>query len=82
MTDPIPLAVVPFKAEVDADIVRVLEDYLDMARRGELAGVAIAGLCSDERTATTWSKATRHLALVGALERLKFRMLSSMPSPD
>lgn len=56
-----------FRVEAQEDVVRILEQWLELARAGELVGVAICGVREDRVTTTTqWSTSTSFPTLVGA----------------
>jgi hypothetical protein len=55
------------QSSAQADVVRVLEHWLERARSGELASVAICGVLSDRiTTSSQYSASTSFPALVGA----------------
>jgi len=66
-----------FRDEVNQAVVDILEEALDRAKRGELAGVAIASVKSDKMTASTVFAKTDSLpALIGAVAILQNRLLT------
>lgn len=64
-----------FAAEVNAEVVAVLQEALERAQNGELAAVAIASVRSDKMTATTrFAKSDCLPALLGAVAILNRRL--------
>jgi hypothetical protein len=58
----------------NAEIIKILEEWLDRAKSGELAAVAIAGARSDGGQTTEFNSGTNsHLTLNSAIATLAFR---------
>ena len=55
--------------------VATLENMLDQARKGELTGVAVAGVDLEGFTHTAFEGGENIALLIGAIERLKYRLL-------
>lgn len=55
--------------------VTALENMLDMARKGGITGVAIAGVDSEGCTQTAFEGGENIATLIGAVERVKYRLL-------
>lgn len=62
--------------EVRSDVVRALEELLERAKSGEIQGLAYACATIDNCVSTGFTKSNAHSAILGGLERVKFRMLS------
>lgn len=63
--------------EVQADVVERLRTLLEKAEAGEIQGFAFAGLSVDGMTITCATKNDNQAMLIGAIERVKYRMLAS-----
>lgn len=61
---------------VNAEVVKMLETWLEAAKAGEVLDVAIAGLDSTRMGRTQFSPTTDFFKMVGLVEELKHRMLS------
>lgn len=64
-----------YAAQANESAVRVLEEWLEMAKRGEIIAVAIAGLTADRAAMTHISATDPFVALAGAVSILQHRML-------
>lgn len=71
-------AIVTKKAEVHEDVVKMLENALELARKGELTGIAIAGEYRDGCSYSCSSKSLNKLVLIASMEIIKFRMINSL----
>lgn len=76
MAEPLTL-VPPAKAEVDKDLVSRLEYWLELARKGEIAGYAIIAVNRDETTTSSFSASDDRLKVIGAVDWLRYRMLKA-----
>ncbi len=65
-----------WRGQVKADVVERLRELLAMAESGELQGIAYAALAADGMIVTGCSKSDDQMAIVGGLERIKYRMLA------
>lgn len=57
-----------------SDVVRLLEEMLEEAKRGEFIGVAIAAVTADQSSRTRWSRCDNTILLDGAVMRLHHRL--------
>ncbi len=65
---------VTHQEEISKETVAILEDYLEMAKQGQLIAVAICGL-SPDKSATHQASSTDHqITLLGGVARLLHRM--------
>ncbi|BEV44408.1 hypothetical protein [Afipia carboxidovorans] len=71
------------KPAADADLVRVLEEWTELARTGELQAVGICGVKSNGRITTEWNGASRgHLmSMISAVSTLQFRIMLTNIEP-
>jgi len=67
-----------WKQEVQADAVRLLEEWLAMAKSGELQGVALAGVRIGERQMTAFSKSENRNILIAGMTQCTYRMCRMM----
>lgn len=58
--------------------IKALEEWLDMARSGEIVGVALAGLCADHMTRYGVAGKVGSYGVIGALEMAKADLISDM----
>lgn len=72
------------KPQADPDLVRMLEEWTERARSGELRAVGICGVKAGGGCSTEWSGAAKGnaLSLISAASVLHFRMLSTHIGPD
>lgn len=63
--------------QLQQDLLAKLEELHADAERGELLGVALVGLYSEDRFGITWVGNTPIPHMIGYLEFLKERMISS-----
>jgi hypothetical protein len=56
--------------------VKTLENMLEIARKGEIVGVAIAATDREGYTHTSYEPGENMATLLGALERLRHRLLT------
>ena len=71
-----PIELVTFQATVNQDIVAMLEQYLDEAKRGEISMLALAGIRPDHSCVTQSSGGERVQSLLGAIVILQNRILN------
>lgn len=75
MTDAPPLKLIPkANAEVDADIVEVLELWLEKAKAGALDGLAIVSINRDGTFSSTFSQNNSRTHLLGALAHVQHKI--------
>lgn len=55
--------------------VKALENMLAQAKRGELTGVAVAGVDAEGFSYSAYEGGENIATLIGAVERVKFRLL-------
>lgn len=60
--------------EISREVVSILEDYLEMAKQGEITSVAIAAVLSDGAVMHQASTTDQQPILLGAVTRLLHRM--------
>lgn len=65
-----------WKQAVQTDVVERLEELLEMAKSGEITGIAYSSSCADGMTLTGYTKTENRLQIVGGLELVKYRMIS------
>jgi hypothetical protein len=66
--------------KISEETLAILEDYLEMAKRGEIVAVAVCAVCPDG-TATHQAGANDYqVTLLGAVSRLLHRMQISADS--
>lgn len=63
------------KPAVDADCVKALEDWLEMAKRGEIVGVVMLGNMPDSNTVHRWSGEMQLSRAMMVLEQFKLHHL-------
>jgi hypothetical protein len=63
------------------EVIEVLEEALDSARRGEITAIAGAWLTANEK-AFTFEAGNRFTALVGGLELAKYDMIRKVEALD
>lgn len=56
------------------ETVRVLEEMLARAKRGELRSVAIVGVTDQDNCLTVWNSDNQYYTLLGAASWLAYRM--------
>lgn len=65
-------------SEVQQSTVELLEEWLAMAKTGELQGVALAGVRIGERQMTAFSKSENRNILIAAMSHCTWRMHALM----
>lgn len=65
-----------WKQEVQADVVERLAELLEMARSGELQGIAYAAVSTDNMVVTGFTKNNNQSAIIGGLARVQHRMIA------
>lgn len=63
-------------------VVKVLQDALARARKGELSSVAVALVERDGTSQWDWSMAPNISTLIGAVERMKADLIRSTDDED
>lgn len=63
---------------ISPDVIEHLTMVCEMVKNDQVSAVAIATLNRDGSISTVWSKSPNVPALVGGVERLKHRILTSM----
>lgn len=67
------MSVIEVDLSPNDNAIRVLEDALEAAKRGEIQVVAIASLDRNSVYSSAWSKTSHSKpAMIGAIENLKF----------
>lgn len=61
-------------AAISAEVVAVLEDYLQMAKRGEITAIAVAAVEPGGTVVHQASASDQQVLLLGAVTRLLHRM--------
>ena len=69
---------VKFRPEVNETLVGRLEELLEAAKRGELAGGAFVGPCRDGSIITAYAKSENRLLEIAGLHRLLHRLNLAM----
>ena len=69
-----PLSIVPRTKLVENDIVERLEHFLQRAKAGELKGMALAYVTTDDAIGTSWSRSEAAGTLMGAVALLQHRL--------
>jgi len=64
----------PWRKECIADVIRILEDQLDKAKKGEISSVAIAMTVPGKCSGTIFSKTDDLSSLIGAISVLNYRL--------
>lgn len=84
MSEPIKLVTQPdsLKAAVNADIVARLEGWLERAKAGELAGLAMMATLHDGGTTTNFSLNIDRMQFAGLLATVQYRMLKACDDAD
>ena len=59
---------------ISKETVAVLEDYLEMAKRGEIVAVAVCGVMPDGAVTHQASSTDHQITLLGGVSRLLHRM--------
>jgi hypothetical protein len=60
--------------DIAEDVLAILEEALERAKKGEVKAVAIAEVCHDGSTVHSWSKGDGLSALQGAIFRMLYRL--------
>jgi len=63
---------------VSPDVIEHLTMLCDWVRDDEVSSVAIAIVTRDGSMRTVWSKPPSYPALIGAVERLKYRLMQAI----
>jgi hypothetical protein len=71
------LAIEPESA-VSPDVIERLTEICDWVRDDKVSSVAIAVVHRDGSTSTCWSTPPHYAALIGAVERLKYRLVRAL----
>lgn len=77
------MKVVPFpdpSQTAEPDTIKLLEDFLELARKGEITHVAIAALHADRSTSTAYVSGII-APLTGAVSYLLYRLHRKMEEP-
>lgn len=73
-----PVKLVPKdQADANQSVVARLEQTLELAKAGELSGVAIVAIRADGGNYSTYSATTDRLRLIGLLDWVRYRMLTA-----
>lgn len=68
--------VVNFQAEASVDVVELLSNFLESAKKGEYVAVAIAAVRNDSTVTVGFSKAGRAAVLLGGVSYLAYSINS------
>jgi hypothetical protein len=68
------------REEISKETVGILEDYLEMAKRGEIIAVAICAIAPDGAATHQASANDHQITLLGAVGRLLHRMNTNADS--
>lgn len=60
--------------EISKETIGILEDYLEMAKRGEIIAIAVCGVMSDGAVTHQSSSSDNQMTLLGGVGRLLHRM--------
>jgi hypothetical protein len=63
-------------ARINQQTIAMLREWLEMSERGEIHGVVLAGLCADGETMSAGTENESISALLGALDILRYRILT------
>ena len=66
------------RPEPNETCIKALEEWLDMARSGEIVGVALAGLCADRASRYAVAGKVGSYGMLGALEMAKADLIADM----
>lgn len=62
--------------EHNAQAVAILEEYLEMAKKGEIEAVAIVGLRPEGSCSFVWSSTERFTLMAGGIAVLQHRLIA------
>ncbi len=68
----------PHTKEPGDNVVQRLEQALELARKGELANIAMVAVCNDGDVMDCWANQSNALTMVGGLESLKFEFMNGV----
>ena len=68
----------PAIKEPGDNVVQRLEQALELARKGEIANLAIVAVCNDGDVMDCWANQSNAHAMVGGLESLKFEFMNGV----
>ncbi len=68
----------PATKEPGDNVVQRLEQALELARKGEIANLAIVAVCNDGDVMDCWANQSNALTMVGGLESLKFEFMNGV----
>ncbi len=68
----------PHTKEPGDNVVQRLEQALELARKGEIANLAIVAVCNDGDVMDCWANQSNALTMVGGLESLKFEFMNGV----
>lgn len=63
-----------FLKEIHGDVIELLEEQLECARKGEIEGLALATINKDGSFLTAWTKRNNSAGLLGAVAKLQVRL--------
>ncbi len=68
----------PHTKEPGDNVVQRLEQALELARKGEIANIAMVAVCNDGDVMDCWANQSNALTMVGGLESLKFEFMNGV----
>ena len=68
--------------EVNEKLVTMLEEHLDLARRGEMVSAAIAGVMANGHTSSQWQHGTGWQQLSAAISYTHHRLMRAIEGGD
>ncbi|CAL9964778.1 hypothetical protein VPH219E481_0091 [Vibrio phage 219E48-1] len=68
----------PATKEPGDNVVQRLEQALELARKGEIANIAMVAVCNDGDVMDCWANQSNALTMVGGLESLKFEFMNGV----
>lgn len=68
----------PRPLAISGEVVAMLKEYLEMAEKGEIIGLAMAGILPDGSCITSAPSSDHFQRIIGAVAILQHRMLEEM----
>lgn len=80
MTEPLRLITQAesWNQEAQRSTIEMLEEWLAMAKSGEVVSVAISGECADGLSMSAYSRPRHRATMIGALAHMQFRLHRDM----
>lgn len=73
-----PVALVTKPQKTNAEVIEVLENWLDRAKRGEIVEIALSGIADTGEIHSFNSSSNDAAALLGAVVYTQYRLLGAM----